>query len=134
MHFAGGVNSSMIAEIIPGPRLSLTQPGGPGTGVAVGNTYLSPGAEYFNVFSLEPAPGGVGTGPYLGLYASDPSALLMQIMLPVGAAPFHFVAASPTASFGPYPGFTGSTIEGVSFSFSSGHLGCAGIPRQLNVH
>src|SRR5262249_54812608 len=54
---AGGKESSRIAEIIPSrPRLALSQPGGPGGGVLIVNLNLAVATEYFNIFSIEPAP------------------------------------------------------------------------------
>src|SRR5207244_3311547 len=53
---------------------------------------LVAGREYFNVITGETCPGGPGTGPYLGLCASDPQLLISEVQAPLGALPFHFAA------------------------------------------
>ena len=129
---AGGNPSDGIAEIIPArPGLSITQAAGPGSGIVIGNTSLQPGFETYNIFSLEPAPGGPGTGPYVGLYATNLAPLLTQFFLPLGAVPFHFTAASASTTFGPYSGFVlaGAVIEGLTFQVS----GCIGTVSQIVV-
>jgi hypothetical protein len=129
---AGGNPSDLIAEIIPArPGLSMTQPGGAGSGILVANTSLKIGFETYNIFSLEPAPGGPGAGPYVGLYATNLAPLLTQFFLPLGTIPFHFTATSASASFGPYAGYvpSGAVIEGLTFQVS----GCIGTVSQIVV-
>jgi hypothetical protein len=129
---AGGRPSDMIAEIIPArPMLSMVQAGGPGSGILVLNRSLTIGLATFNVFSLEPAPGGPGTGPYLGLYASSLTPLLAQISLPLGAVPFHYTATSAQALFGPYAGLVppGTVVEGLTLQLS----GCVSAVSQIVV-
>ena len=100
--------------------LAFLQPGGAGNGVSILDTGLKVGFETYNFFSLEPAPGGPGTGPYVGLYANNINTLLAQFFLPVGSVPFHFTASSTTAAFGPYAGIlpAGTVIEGLALTRS----------------
>ena len=112
---AGGVSSSLIGEVMPArPRLTIVQPGGSGSGVSLLDSALQTGFDTYNIISLEPAPGGPGSGPFAGLYASNINTLLTQFFLPVGAVPFHFTAPGATATFGPYTGVlpAGTVIEG----------------------
>ncbi len=104
------------------PTLAIAQPLGPGTGVVLQLGSLVPGAEVFTVFSFEACGGGPGTGPYLGLCASDVSTLVNQLLLPLGAVPFHFSPNAPAATFGPYPAPSGLYVEAVCFDFTGGLL------------
>jgi hypothetical protein len=102
--------------------LSLAQPGGPGAPVVINAGGQTPGGETYLVFSLEPAAGGPGTGPYLGLWTSNLSTLLSQIELPVGTPPFHYLAAAPSQSFGPYGVPPGLYVEGIAIGVTGGVL------------
>ena len=89
---AGGISSNLIAEVIPArPVLAILQPGGAGNGVSILDTALKAGFETYNFFSLEPAPGGPGTGPYVGplrqqhQHAAHPVPPSGRL----GAVPFH---------------------------------------------
>jgi hypothetical protein len=104
--------------------LQFSQPGGTGSGVQVRNGWLIPGHEYFNVFSVELCPNGLGTGPYGGLCFTNPADLLLQLQLPVGSAPFHIVAASATETLGPYPVPPGFAFEAISVDWTGGGTGC----------
>jgi hypothetical protein len=100
---AGGFSSAGIARFGPTPpTLALLQPGGPGSPVFVANDDLLHDHEIYNVFSFEPCPAGVGTGPYGGLCFSDPTILLTQLTFPLGTPPFHVTATTRSLSFGPY--------------------------------
>lgn len=102
--------------------IAAEQPGGPGTGVTVLNANLTPGVEYFNLYSTEACATGVGHGPYLGLCASSPTPLLNQFFRPLGTPGIHFIATSSTMSWGP---FTTPPVmmEGVTFEWVNGTLG-----------
>lgn len=126
-HFltAGTQPSTYIARwSSPLPLLSLTQPGGPTTGVLVTDSAVVAGHEYFNVVSFDLCPGGVGTGPYGGLCFSDLSCLAAQIQLPVGSHPFHFLAPGTAVAFGPYALPSGLTFEALGADVTGGVLGC----------
>ena len=121
----GGVGSPYLARwSSPQAFLALSQPSGPGTSVQVLNHWLIPGHEYFNLASINPCAGGPGTGPYGGLCFNNVADLIGQLTLPVGAAPFHFVAGSPDASFGPFVLPPGLSIETLSVDVTGGVLGC----------
>ena len=111
-----------VVVVTSGLTLSLAQPGGPGAPVVINAGGQSPGGEMFLVFSLEPAAGGVGTGPYLGLWASNLSTLVSQIELPLGTPPFHYLAAAPSQSFGPYGVPPGLYVEGLAIGVTGGVL------------
>jgi hypothetical protein len=99
---AGGKPSWRFARWgLPTIGAQLSQ-AGPGAPVSVTHSNLTPGKEYFGVFSAEPAPAGVGTGPFAGLWTSDLNLLLSQVAAPVGAAPFHYVATASSMTFGPW--------------------------------
>ena len=100
------------------PTLSIAQPGGPGTPVFFTNTNLVPGTEYWNVFSLELCPSGVGTGPLLGLCSTDLTPLLLQFQSPLGAVPFHFIAPGTTVSHGPFGLPFAVSFEGVCLTLT----------------
>jgi hypothetical protein len=120
-----GIASPFLAGYgSPTPSLALAQPGGPGAGVQVTNDWLIPGHEYYNLASLNPCAGGPGTGPYGGLCYTNVADLIGQLTLPIGAAPFHFVAGSPDASFGPFPLPPGLAIEALAVDVTGGTLGC----------
>jgi trimeric autotransporter adhesin len=126
-----GISAERLARWAPRrPALTMSQVG---SDVLVSGTDLIVGHEYYNVFSLEPAPGGPGTGPYLGLWTSDIGILLQQVVLPVGSLPFHFLAASSAHAFGPYPLPFGTVVEGVCFDFTGGLLGCASTVGSITV-
>jgi hypothetical protein len=93
--------------------------GNPASGMlTVHNRGVVPGADTWNIFSIEACPGGVGTGPYLGLCTSDFNFLLNQFLLPAGAEPFHILPASADYNFGPIPLPVGFYLEVLSFDVS----------------
>lgn len=104
------------------PTIVITQPLGAGTPVWIENTLLVPGNDHLNLLSLDLCPQGVGLGPFLGLCFNDLNALLFQLSLPLGAAPFHFIANGTTTRFGPYslPPFT---CDALVLDVSGGILG-----------
>ena len=124
----------MATALVPSrPRLSINQTGGVASGVVLTNSNLEIGAEYFNVFSAEPAPLGPGTGPYLGLCATSLDPLLAQISLPLEAPPFHYTTPVASITFGPYPVPAGVVIEGVCFRLNGTQIGCSSTNPRLNV-
>jgi hypothetical protein len=131
---AGGNVSQNVAELVSlRPRMAITQLAGPGSGVIITNSSLTVGVEYYNVFSLEPAPAGPGTGPYLGLYATDVTSLFTQFYLPLGTVPFHFTATTSSPAFGPYQGPPGLAVEGVCFEFTNFQVTCSSTNPQLVI-
>ncbi len=121
---AGGIPSGSLAKWGTGaPTVVLSQMGSGGFGLTVDNAHLIPTHDYANVFSLAPC-GVAGSGPYLGLCASDPSELVAQVLLPPGTPPFRFVATSTTATFGPYSTAPGITIDGIVIDVTGSPAGC----------
>jgi hypothetical protein len=108
----------------PAPiSLAIGQPGGSGT-FRVSTSGLLTGTDSFHVMSLEPAPGGPGSGPYLGLHTAFPANLIAQVALPRGALPFHFTAVRPTFSFQIAAGVPpGLTVEMIALEVTGGTLG-----------
>jgi hypothetical protein len=103
--------------------LSIDQPAGSGT-FRLKNSWLLPGVDTFNAFSLEPAPGGPGSGPYLGLYTAFPSQLIAEVLVPPGTLPFHFIAVRPSFRLNVPSGIPpGLTVEMVAFEIVGGALG-----------
>jgi hypothetical protein len=114
---AGGVVSVGLARSgCVGPRVGFwwTKAWGGLHELSIDNTHLVPGNEYYNLISLEPSPAGPGQGPWFGLSVADPNTLLGQLALPVGTAPFHFIASAGAESWGPFLGVPfGLTLEAV---------------------
>jgi hypothetical protein len=112
----------------------LSQPGGPGTGVVVGNGSLIASHEYYNIASINPCASGLGTGPWGGLCFSDTTFLFDQVLAPAGSLPFHFVAGGTTLSSGPYPVPPGLVAEVICADVTGGTLGCLASPIQYTVN
>ncbi len=120
---AKSASATLTTTAIPAtPLIGISQPGGPATGVVITNDGRLPGHEYYNLFTVELC-GAVGSGPYLGLCASDPSFLLSQVAQPVGALPFHLVATTVTASFGPLLVPAGLAVDAIIVDVTGGLLG-----------
>ncbi|HGY92249.1 MAG TPA: hypothetical protein ENK43_13855 [Planctomycetes bacterium] len=109
--------SSDLVHVIEGIDVVVHQPGGPGSPVFVDHQGLTPGAVYHSLLSLEPCPGGPGTGPYLGLCTQNPQGLLTQFQAPLGTPVLHFLASAPTIRWGPFPALP-VVIETVAFQLS----------------
>lgn len=101
----GGGTTPGLARLDCGSSLglSISQPGGAGGPVYVSNTNLVPGHEYFN-FVFLPCAGAPGSSPtqYLALCPSSIGAVLTQLSLPLGVAPFHFLATDTYMIQGPF--------------------------------
>jgi hypothetical protein len=85
---------------------------------------MTTGNEYYNIFSVEPCPGGPGTGPLLGLCAATPQGLqfiLAQAQRPLGTPLTHFLAPSLFISWGPFP-VPPVTIDGIAVDVTGGTL------------
>jgi hypothetical protein len=108
----------------PAPlRIQLGQPFGSGS-FRVVDTGLAIGVQTLNLFSLEPAPGGVGTGPYLGLWTATPANLIAQATVPIGTLPFSFVATTATLVYGPLTNApVGLQVEAVAVEIIGNALG-----------
>lgn len=114
-------------------RVDIAQPGGPGAAIALSNDFLTTGREYYNCFTVnEPCPDGPGAGPFGGLCAADPTFLLFQLSLPLGAAPIHFAATSAAQSFPPIP-VPPLVLEVVSFDLTGGVFGLVSPVRRFAV-
>ena len=99
------------------------------TGLVQGNTY-------FNLLSLDLCPAGPGTGPFLGLCASTPSALQFlsdQVMLPLGTPLIHFGAQSTTAVWGPFTLPGPITFDVVSVDVTHGLIGAVSRTARIVV-
>lgn len=98
-----------ISFVYPKPVASkLTLPNG---SILLSNSNLVPGREYWNVFSLELCAAGIGTGPYAGLCVTDVNFLINQVLMPVGAEPFHYIPIGGARAFGPYNLPSGTNFE-----------------------
>ncbi len=129
---AGGITSPYFAQwSVARPYLRLL-PSTASSSVTVIDEDLIAGHEYFNLYSTELCGGGVGTGPWIGLCATDLTSLLDQIALPIGAQPFHFVAVGPEIGFGPYAVPPGFAFDGVCIDVTPAVFGChSGVQRFL---
>ena len=110
--FGGPVPHARYLVTIPGAAKSTAIQA---TTDAAGQTWLcaaglAPGSELTTIFSTETtAP--LGGGPYLGLYASDLSDLIWQVLVPAGTPPFRYTASSEVDLFGPYWLPTGYSLD-----------------------
>jgi hypothetical protein len=122
---AGNVSLTGFARWAePNPVLSLSQPGGPGTGLIVSNARLIIGHEYYNVASFDLCPGCIGSGPYGGLCINDFGFVNFELAFPVGSYPFHFISTATSVSTGPYVGPVGMTFEALCADVTGGTVGC----------
>jgi hypothetical protein len=118
-----------------GTTIGLSQPAGPGTPITLNNAYLTPGNEYFNIFSLDLCPAGPGTGPYLGLCATtlaNAQFILLQASLPLGSPPFHFIAPTSSVSWGPYTVGPG-TLDALCLEVTGGVLGSYSSVTRITI-
>lgn len=111
-----------VATGDPTVRLSQAFSRGP---VVIENDLLLPGNDYYNVFSLEPCPGGPGTGPWLGLCTTNFASTFATIFaLPRDVTPFFFRASSDRIVWPGAPGLPrGLQIEIVCLDVTGGRLG-----------
>lgn len=117
--------------------LSATQTCPPGS-VYIHNANLTPGREYFNVFSMDLCPGGPGTGGLglLGGCITTPANMQWvhdQLLSPVGTEPFHVIAPSSYVSWGPFPVPPGFTVDAVCFDFTGGVIGATSPVVRLSA-
>lgn len=106
-----------------------SQPG-PGTPVSFTNYNLTPGNQYYNLFTFGPC-GATGVQlPQLGI-CGDLNALLSQFNSPLGT-PFHFIANADSMTWGPYQ-LPPATVEGVCFEWVGGSLGFVSRPVQFVI-
>jgi len=103
----------------------------PGSSVTLTNHNLTPGTEYYNLFTLPPCGPGAIQIPQLGI-CGDPSFLLWQINQPIDTSPFHFIATSDSMTFGPYS-LSPMTLQGVCFAWDAGALGFVSHPITFVV-
>ena len=71
----------------------MTSPLGFGD-LVIDNFSLGLGLVTYSAISLSLAPGGPGSGPYLGLHAPNLNDLLWQIQSPLGTPVFHYIQTS----------------------------------------
>jgi hypothetical protein len=117
-----GTDDWVLAPV--GPVVSMSQPSGAGSGLMLLETGLHVAHEYLTVGTLgEPCPGGVGTGPYLGLCTADVNGLIAQALSPLGSVPFHYLAAECSLTFGPVALPPGLVLQVVLVDFTGLALG-----------
>ena len=108
--------------------LSATQPGGAGSAVYLSNANLTPGNEYYNLFSLDLCLSGPGSGWIGGLCITTPANLQFiqaQLSRPIGMSPlplFHFSASSSYMTWGQML-LPPVTLDAICFDFTGGVLG-----------
>lgn len=128
----GSASVNLLVQIeSPAPNYVVQQWNGPGspTEFFCSDYYFG---DYYTVFSVEPAAGGVGTGPYFGLYASDPNFLIGQLLLPPDTPPFRFSgigSASNSSTLAAFALPVGITIEWATIYPS--YFGPSGAPPFL---
>lgn len=117
----GGVEAILCSTT----SVSTLQPG-PGAPVSVVNANLTPGREYYNLVSIDPCPGGPGTGP--GPFGSCLSPqglqfLTQQLQMPVGTGPFHFIAPSSYVAWPAMTGLPPITVDAICIDVTGGTVG-----------
>jgi hypothetical protein len=134
-HSVNGIPICGVSRYGPVRRPTLfVQQDAPNFPIYVQHAGLQQGSEYFNVFSADVCPTTVpGSGPLLGLCATDPQPLISQILLPVGAVPFHYLGGSaPSQTFGPYM-IPPATFDFLSIEFRNGGLWSASHVARFTV-
>lgn len=106
---AGGAPANSIAKWSCGSSISIssTQPTGPGSAVFVNNANLTPGHEYYNLFSVDLCPGGPGIDPTSTFGAclftpANIASIIGQFAAPVRAEPIHVIAPSSYVNWAPF--------------------------------
>lgn len=107
------INPTLILSVFGGGLLQIIE------------NDLQAGAETFTLITVnDPCPTGPGTGPFLGLCASNPAtfdSLVLQVTSPmVPGNPFHFPAPASSVTLGPYVLPPGLYLEAVCFYFLPG--------------
>lgn len=134
-----GTNANGLARFAcNGASVSVSaSQNGPGAPVYIANGNLQPDREYYNLFSLDVCPGGPGSGPagYLGVCLNSSANLAFlnqQLLLPIGAQPFHFVAAASYAVSG--PNFVAPiTVDALCIEVTPTGIGSASEVRRIVV-
>jgi hypothetical protein len=133
----GGIATTGIARWNCGSYISVsasqTSPVAP---VFVSNANLTPGNEYFNIFSLDVCPGMPGSGLYSGLciYSlANSQFVFSQLMTPLGTPLSHFVAPSSYLNWGPFA-LPPLTIDGICLDVTGGVLGPVSPVARLVIH
>jgi hypothetical protein len=134
---AGGMTANGIARWSCGSTISLSasQPGTPAGNVWFSNSNLTPGTEYFNVFSLDLCPAGPSTGPYGGLCITTPGNLQFivdQVLQPLGTPLFHFLAPSSYVNWGPFA-LPPVTVDAVCLALAGGSLGTISPAKRITI-
>ncbi len=115
----GFVNVDLYAQVeARAPYYVLYQAHGPGSLVDFACYDVFAGSEYHAVFTVSTATSGIGNGPYFGLYASDPTFLIDQFLLPPNTPPLRFTGPSylsGSVELGQFSLPAGLTIQRVLF-------------------
>lgn len=104
-----------------------------GAPLAVAASNLVAGREYFTVISLNPCPGLVGSGPYLGLCFVNIQDAITQLLLPVGTLPFHFIASGSAQALGSYPLPFGLVMDAVILDASTFSTGGFSTTQRITI-
>jgi hypothetical protein len=132
MPIAGGHYVVGVARYgLPRPAARLEQPAA-GAGVSLACTGWTGGRDYLNVFSAEPG-GAAGAGPYFGLWASDPTPLVAQVLVPAGFEPFRPIATGGSYAFGPVALPVGLSLDVVTLDVTPGFVCAASYASRLVV-
>ena len=97
------------------------------------NSSLTPGHEIWNIWSWQPCPGGLGTGPFLGLCFASLGDVMPQLTTPLGIPPFHYLADNCSMTFGPFMVPSGIPIEIVTVDYNSLTLTLHGWSQPIAV-
>jgi hypothetical protein len=114
------------------PVLLATQ-SNPGAQLSVTASNMVTGREYFTVISLNPCPGVVGAGPYLGLCFVNVQDAINQLVLPIGTLPFHFLASGPTQPLGSYSLPVGLVLDAVILDASTFQTGGYSATQRITI-
>lgn len=136
VHILLDVNYVVTGGLLVPSASTITIPSSanPGfTDLTLINTNLIPGHEIWNIYSWQPCPGGVGSGPFLGLCFVTLGDVLPQLSTPLGFAPFHFLADNCTMSFGPFPIPSGITLELVTVDYNSLTATLNGVSTAIQI-
>jgi hypothetical protein len=107
----------------PAPVLSVqigaADPMTGNTDFTVTNDGLIAGREIWNFYSFSACPGGIGTGPYLGLCFNNINDLLLQLATPPNTPPLRYIATECSQTFGPLALPTGLNFDVITLDFNA---------------
>lgn len=133
-----GVEDVFVSKLADPSTISVSATqSSPGAPFFLNNFNLTPGNEYYNIFSLDPCSGGSGTGPVasFGACVFTPANLTFvtnQLISPVGTQPFHIIAPSSYSNWGPFS-VGPVTVDAICVDVTGGVIGATSSVSRITV-